>query len=119
MSNAAWIETPIDKRLVRGMLDFLILKRLSEGDCHGYGLTNYFRRRFRLYFGPSIIYPTLENLAGKGLIERFGEIHGVRPRKMCRITVKGLAVLKKQKERMEALSRVDRDVAVLVDSIRV
>ena len=56
-------------KLVRGLLDLVVLGLLKEKSIHGYGVITSIRRNFGVYFGPSTIYPLLGDLETKGYIK--------------------------------------------------
>ena len=53
-------------KLVRGLLDLIVLGLLKENSMHGYGIISSIRKSFGIYFGPSTIYPLLTELEKKG-----------------------------------------------------
>ncbi|NKB87012.1 MAG: PadR family transcriptional regulator [Acidobacteria bacterium] len=57
--------------LVKGTLDLLVLKALSNGKMHGYGISLWLERvsSGRLGVEDSAIYQALQRLRGRGLIE--------------------------------------------------
>jgi len=112
------IGVSIDKRLIRTNLDFLILRRLRQGSCHGYGLIRFFKEKYGFYFGTSTIYPVLCALEKRGLIESSYETNGKHPRKICRITLKGSALLKECEKKLEILGKFDSGVAVLTEAVQ-
>ena len=57
-------------KLMRGLLDLIILQFLSVEPMHGYRVITSIRRNFGVYFGPSTIYPLLGILEEKGYITR-------------------------------------------------
>jgi PadR family transcriptional regulator len=56
---------------VQGTLDFLILKTLSWGEMHGYGIANWIKSATEeeLQIEEGTLYPALHRLEHKGLIE--------------------------------------------------
>lgn len=116
--NAKWIDTPIDKRLVRCTLDFLVLRELVAKSCHGYLLTTKFRKKYGFYFGPSTIYPLLYHLEKRGFVESSYVMEGERPRKIYKITVKGEAQLRIYEMLLEALGKCDREIGIAVQAVQ-
>jgi transcriptional regulator len=57
--------------LLKGTLDLLVLKALSSGKMHGYGIALWLERvsNGRLGVEDSAIYQALQRLRGRGLIE--------------------------------------------------
>ena len=56
-------------KLVRGLLDLVVLGLLKEKSVHGYGIITSIRRNFGVYFGPSTVYPLPGELEKKGTIK--------------------------------------------------
>lgn len=57
--------------LLKGTLDVLILKTLSRGPMHGYGISKWIRERTDEQFDieEGALYPALRRLEQKGLLE--------------------------------------------------
>ena len=57
--------------LLKGTLDILILKTLSQGPMHGYGVSRFLRETSRDAFQvqEGALYPALRRLEGRGLLE--------------------------------------------------
>lgn len=88
-----------DKSLVllKGTLDLLILKTLSWGPMHGYGISRWIRERtgdvFRVEEGA--LYPALRRLEKKGLLTaKWGETDTGREAKFYQLTRDGQARLR-------------------------
>jgi DNA-binding PadR family transcriptional regulator len=79
--------------VVKALLPHIILERLSVEPAHGYAFISLLRKRYGVYFGPSTIYPILEDLERHGFIQSTWQFIGDRPRKVYTITVKGKAFL--------------------------
>jgi len=109
-----WIDERPDKRILRAVLDFLILKRIEEKPSHGYELTTYFRKKYGIYFGPSTVYPLLEQLETRRFVESSWQLNNERPRKVYRITPKGCARIRDNEKQMEALCKLDSSIEVAV-----
>ena len=58
----------ISTKLMKGLLDLIILQFLSSEPMHGYQIITKIRKTFGIYFGPSTIYPLLGTLEKKGYI---------------------------------------------------
>ena len=58
----------IQIKLVRGLLDIVVLQLLRTHPMHGYQIITSLRKNFGVYFGPSTIYPLLCLLEEKGYI---------------------------------------------------
>ena len=80
-------------KLVRGLLDLVVLGLLKEKSMHGYGIITCIRRSFGVYFGPSTIYPLLNDLEKKGNIKSEWDLTHDRPRKVYCLTAEGQSLL--------------------------
>ena len=80
-------------KLVRGLLDLVVLGLLKENPIHGYGIITSIRRTFGVYFGPSTIYPMLNELEKEGNIKSKWDLTHDRPRKVYSLTVDGQSLL--------------------------
>jgi PadR family transcriptional regulator PadR len=80
-------------KLVRGLLDLVVLGLLKEKSTHGYGIITNIRRNFGVYFGPSTIYPLLNELEKKGNIKSEWDLTHDRPRKVYSLTAEGHSLL--------------------------
>jgi len=83
----------IQTKLMRGLLDFVILQFLSGRSMHGYQIISDLRKNFGVYFGPSTIYPLLCTLEEKGYIKSHWDLENDRPRKVYCITTQGSDLL--------------------------
>jgi PadR family transcriptional regulator PadR len=80
-------------KLVRGLLDLVVLGLLKEKSVHGYGIITSIRRNFGVYFGPSTVYPLLGELEKKGTIKSEWDLTHDRPRKVYSLTAEGQSLL--------------------------
>ena len=80
-------------KLVRGLLDLVVLGLLKEKSVHGYGIITSIRRNFGVYFGPSTVYPLLGELEKKGTIKSEWDLTYDRPRKVYSLTSEGQSLL--------------------------
>ena len=80
-------------KLVRGLLDLVVLGLLKGKSQHGYGIITSIRRNFGVYFGPSTIYPLLNELESKGNIKSQWDLNHDRPRKVYTLTPEGNSLL--------------------------
>ena len=80
-------------KLVRGLLDLVVLGLLKEKSTHGYGIITNIRQKFGVYFGPSTIYPLLNELEKKGNIKSEWDLTHDRPRKVYSLTAEGNSLL--------------------------
>ena len=79
----------VDESLTKGMLDLVVLGLLKNKSMHGYGIIQSIRKNFGIYFGPSTIYPFLNDLEKKGQIKSQWDMNHERPRKVYTLTQKG------------------------------
>jgi len=80
-------------KLMRGLLDLVILQFLSVNPMHGYKIITSIRKNFGVYFGPSTIYPLLGILEEKGYIKSEWNLNSDRPRKVYSLTPEGSNLL--------------------------
>ena len=80
-------------KLVRGLLDLVVLGLLKEKPIHGYGVITSIRRNFGVYFGPSTVYPLLGELETKRYIKSEWDLSHDRPRKVYTLTTEGQSLL--------------------------
>ncbi|MCW4016570.1 MAG: PadR family transcriptional regulator [Candidatus Bathyarchaeota archaeon] len=83
----------VELKLVRGLLDLVVLGLLKEKDLHGYGIITSIRRNFGVYFGPSTVYPLLSELEKAGDIKSEWDLTHDRPRKVYSLTAEGKSLL--------------------------
>ena len=83
----------IQTKLVRGLLDTVVLQLLNTNPMHGYQIITSLRKNFGVYFGPSTVYPLLSVLEEKGYITSHWNLESERPRKIYRITSQGVNML--------------------------
>jgi len=79
----------VQVKLMRGLLDFVILQFLRVHPMHGYQIITHIRKNFGVYFGPSTIYPLLGLLEEKGYIKSAWDLNNDRPRKVYSLTHEG------------------------------
>lgn len=84
--------------LIKGTLDVLILKTLSRGPLHGYGISRWIRQttgdEFQVEEGA--LYPALRRLEKKGLLSAgWGETDTGRQAKFYELTEAGRAEFEK------------------------
>lgn len=80
-------------KLVRGLLDLVVLGLLKEKATHGYGIITNIRQKFGVYFGPSTVYPLLNELEKMGTIKSEWDLNHDRPRKLYSLTHEGVSLL--------------------------
>ncbi len=79
----------VQAKLMRGLLDVVILELLKSSPMHGYQVITSLRRQFGVYFGPSTIYPILSQLEEKEFVESAWDLEHDRPRKVYKLTTEG------------------------------
>ena len=88
-------QTSLD--LLQGTLDILILKTLSWGAVHGYGIATWIKERTddTLLVEEGALYPALHRLEKRGWVEsEWGLSENNRKAKYYRLTPKGRAQLR-------------------------
>ena len=68
---------------------FYILTILYEGPAHGYSIISQFKNRVKKEISPSLVYPFLQQLEDKGLVEYTIEPVGEKERKIFELTTEG------------------------------
>ena len=92
-------------KLMRGLLDLVILQFLSVNPMHGYKIITSIRKNFGVYFGPSTIYPLLGVLEEKGYIKSEWNLNSDRPRKVYSLTPDGGNLLNGTEESLNHICR--------------
>jgi len=95
----------IQTKLMRGLLDFVVLRFLGSHPMHGYQIITDLRRNFGVYFGPSTIYPLLSDLEEKGYIESCWDTENDRPRKVYSVTPQGSELLNYTEDSLNQIYR--------------
>jgi len=83
----------VQTRLMKGLLDLIVLQLLKTRPMYGYQIITEIRKEFRVYFGPSTIYPLLNGLEKKGCVKSGWDMSNERPRKVYRLTTEGQKLL--------------------------
>jgi PadR family transcriptional regulator PadR len=83
----------VSTKLMKGLLDLIILQLLSNKPMHGYEVITKIRKNFGVNFGPSTIYPLLGTLEKKGYIDSSWNMDFERPRKIYSLTTNGQNML--------------------------
>jgi len=91
MINAKRVRTKITKNF----LEIIILRRIEGEPAHGYRIIQDVRKVYDIYFGPSTIYPILNQLETAGYLTSKWEDLNDRPRKVYTITEKGKKLIEK------------------------
>ena len=92
-------------KLMRGLLDLVILQFLSVKPMHGYKIITSIRQNFGVYFGPSTIYPLLGVLEEKGYIKSEWDLDSDRPKKVYALTPEGGNLLNGTEESLNSICR--------------
>lgn len=101
MNNTKEVQT----KLMKGLLDLVVLQLLNQQPMHGYQLITRIRKSFGVYFGPSTIYPLLGGLERKGQVSSIWNMESERPRKVYKLTNEGQALLNFTEESLNLISR--------------
>jgi DNA-binding PadR family transcriptional regulator len=83
----------VQTKLMKGLLDLIVLQFLSTQPMHGYQVITKIRKSFGVYFGPSTIYPLLGTLEKKGHVTSVWNMENERPRKVYKLTNEGQNLL--------------------------
>ena len=75
--------------LISDFSRFYILVILYEGPAHGYRILSRFRKRVGKEVSPSLVYPFLQQLEEKGLVEHTRKPIGEKERKIFELTQEG------------------------------
>ena len=103
----------VQVKLMKGLLDLIILQFLSTEPMHGYQIITRIRKSFGVYFGPSTIYPLLGTLEEKGYVSSEWNMQGERPRKVYNLTSEGQSMLSFTED---SLSLICRKISLSTDS---
>jgi len=95
----------VSNKLVKGLLDTIILQFLSVEPMHGYQVITKIRKSFGVYFGPSTIYPLLSTLEKKGFVDSKWNMNFERPRKIYHLTSDGQSMLNFAEESLGFICR--------------
>jgi PadR family transcriptional regulator PadR len=102
MPNA---QKEVQTKLMKGLLDLIVLQLLNQQPMHGYQIITKIRKSFGVYFGPSTIYPLLSSLEKKGHVVSFWNMDGERPRKVYKLTSEGQSLLNFTEESLNLICR--------------
>jgi len=83
----------VQVKLMKGLLDLIVLQFLNTKPMHGYQIITRIRKSFGVYFGPSTIYPLLNTLEKKGYVKSEWDMSNERPRKVYTLTTEGKGLL--------------------------
>lgn len=100
---------PIEKSdLLQGTLDMLILKIVTLGPIHGYGITQRLRQISEevLLVQQGSLYPALHRLEKRGwLAAEWGESENGRQAKFYKLSVKGKKTIEQRGIQLESFGR--------------
>jgi len=83
----------IQNKIIKGLLDMIVLELLNKQPMHGYQIIIEIRKGFGIYYGPSTVYPLLDTLEKKGVVKSSWNTDLERPRKVYRLTNYGENIL--------------------------
>lgn len=92
-------------KLMKGLLDLVVLQFLSQQPMHGYQIITRIRKSFGVYFGPSTIYPLLGALEKKGYVNAVWNMDTDRPRKIYNLTNDGVNLLNFTEDSLNLICR--------------
>jgi len=95
----------VSTKLMKGLLDLILLQFLSNEPMHGYQIITKIRKSFGVYFGPSTIYPLLNTLEKKGYVKSEWNMSYERPRKIYSLTGNGQSMLDLTEESLNLICR--------------
>ena len=95
----------VSAKLMKGLLDLIILQFLSTQPMHGYQIIIKIRKNFGVYFGPSTIYPLLGTLEKKGFVNSEWNMSNERPRKIYSLTSNGQSMLNFTEDSLNLICR--------------
>ena len=95
----------VSTKLMKGLLDMIILQYLNSEPMHGYQVITKIRKNYGVYFGPSTIYPLLGTLEKKGYIESQWNMNFERPRKVYSLTNDGQSMLNFTEDSLNLICR--------------
>ena len=95
----------VSTKLMKGLLDLIILQLLSTEPMHGYQVITKIRKNFGIYFGPSTIYPLLGTLEKKGYVNSAWNMDFERPRKVYSLTNDGQNMLNFTEDSLNLICR--------------
>ena len=95
----------VSTKLMKGLLDLIILQLLSTEPMHGYQVITKIRKNFGIYFGPSTIYPLLGTLEKKGYVDSAWNMDFERPRKVYSLTNDGQNMLNFTEDSLNLICR--------------
>jgi PadR family transcriptional regulator, regulatory protein PadR len=95
----------VSTKLMKCLLDLIILQFLSTEPMHGYQVIAKIRKNFGIYFGPSTVYPMLGTLEKKGYVDSNWNMNSERPRKVYSLTSNGQNMLSYTEDSLNMICR--------------
>jgi len=96
----------VQTKLTKGLLELIVLSLLNVKPMHGYQIILQIRKNFKVYFGPSTIYPLLATLEKEGFLKsEWTMAEGIRPRKVYTLTNSGHKLLSFTEESLHLIYR--------------
>jgi DNA-binding PadR family transcriptional regulator len=105
MLKTLMVQKEVSTKLMKGLLDLIILQFLNTQPMHGYQVITKIRKNFGIYFGPSTIYPLLSTLEKKGFVKSEWNMNYERPRKIYSLTCNGQNMLDFTEESLNLICR--------------
>jgi len=105
MIKTVFAQKEVSTKLMKGLLDLIILQFLSSEPMHGYQVITRIRKNFGVYFGPSTIYPLLNTLEKKGYVNSEWNMNFDRPRKIYKLTNDGQTMLNFTEDSLNLICR--------------
>jgi DNA-binding PadR family transcriptional regulator len=105
MLKTVFAQKQVSTKLMKGLLDLIILQFLNNEPMHGYQIITKIRKNFGVYFGPSTIYPLLSNLEKKGYVGSEWNMNFDRPRKVYKLTNNGQNMLNFTEDSLNLICR--------------
>ncbi len=99
------IQKEVQVKLMKGLLDLVVLQFLRAQPMHGYQIITKIRKSFGVYFGPSTVYPLLTMLEKKGYVKSEWNMKSERPRKVYNLTSEGQNLLNFTEDSLNLICR--------------
>jgi len=95
----------LETKVVKSLLDFIILQLLNTQPMHSYQLILQIRRTFGIRFSPSTVYPLLVILETNGIVISRWNLDALRPRKIYQLTKDGKSILTFTEKSLQTICR--------------
>ena len=106
-------EKEVQVKLMKGLLDLIVLNFLRAEPLHGYAIITRIRKTFGIYFGPSTVYPLLNALEKAGYVKSEWNMSNERPRKVYRLTTAGQNLVAFSQDSLSLIQRKIESIRVL------